>query len=260
MRKSLFSALMVLNLMVLQAQHSELFRAEVFVSGEGTLPYRIMLPENFDPQAKYPLVFFLHGAGERGNDNEKQLVHGASFFASAENRTNFPAIVVFPQCAENDFWAKVSFAMDDEGNRSFSFDPSGEPAPSMKLAIKLLESMLKNDWIDKDRVYVGGLSMGGMGTFELLYRMPEVFAAAFPICGGGNPEVINPQVSQVNVWAFHGDADPVVPVSLSQDMVEAYQNAGVDVKLTLYPGVGHNAWDYVFQEPELLPWLFSNKK
>jgi predicted peptidase len=260
MRKLLFSALMVLNLMVLQAQQSELFHAEVFVSVEGSLPYRIMLPENFDPSGQYPLVFFLHGAGERGNDNEKQLVHGASFFASAENRTNFPAIVIFPQCAEGDFWANVNFHFDQEGNRSFSFDPSGEPVPSMKLAIKLLESMLKNDWVDKDRVYVGGLSMGGMGTFELLYRMPEVFAAAFPICGGGNPEVINPEVRQVNVWVFHGDADMVVPASLSEVMVDAYKTAGVEVKLTLYPGVGHDSWTNTFNEPELLPWLFSNKK
>ncbi len=260
MRKLLFSALMVFNLMVLQAQHLEFYHAEVFEMEDGTLPYRIMLPEDFDPEAKYPLIYFLHGAGERGNDNEKQLAHGASFFASAENRKEFPAIVVFPQCADGDYWANVNFTFDEQGKRSFAFDPSGEPIISMKMAIKLLESMLEKDWVDKDRVYVGGLSMGGMGTFELLYRMPQVFAAAFPICGGGNPEMINEKVNKVNVRIFHGDADPVVPANLSEVMVDAYQKAGVPVKFTLYPGVGHNAWDYVFQEPELLPWLFSNKK
>ncbi len=260
MRKLLFSTFMVFNMMILHARHSDLYRADVFVSTDGTLPYRIMLPENFDPSVSYPLIYFLHGAGERGNDNEKQLLHGASFFASAENRANFPAIVVFPQCAQDDFWAKVTFHFDPEGTRSFSFDPSGEPATSMNLAIELLESMLKNNWVDKDRVYVGGLSMGGMGTFEMLFRMPQVFAAAFPICGGGNPEMINEKVNKVNVWTFHGEDDTVVPARLSEAMVEAYQKAGVPVKLTLYPGVGHNAWDYVFQEPELLPWLFSNNK
>jgi len=260
MRKLLFSSFMVFNLLVLHAQHSDLYRADVFVYAEGTLPYRIMLPEGFDRQAKYPLIFFLHGAGERGSDNEKQLAHGASFFASAENRANFPAIVVFPQCAEGDFWANVNFQFDEDGSRSFSFDPSGELVPSMKLAIKLLESLLENDWVDNDRVYLGGLSMGGMGTFELLYRMPEVFAAAFPICGGGNPAMINEAVSNVNVWAFHGEEDAVVAPELSVKMVEAFQKIGVPVKLTLYPGVGHNAWDYVFKEKELLPWLFSNQK
>jgi predicted peptidase len=130
----------------------------------------------------------------------------------------------------------------------------------MKLTIGLLDSLLQEDWVDKQRVYVGGLSMGGMGTFELLYRMPEVFAAAFPICGGGNPEMISEKVSDVSVWAFHGEVDPVVPSELSVEMLTAYLKAGVSVKLTLYPGVGHNAWDYAFQEPGLLPWLFSNHK
>ncbi len=241
-------------------QQNELYQAEVFVADQGSIPYRIMLPENFDATAKYPLIFMLHGAGERGNDNHKQLVHGASFFGSAENRAKFPAIVVFPQCAEGDFWANIKVSFDQDGQRNFSFDPTANPTPSMALAIKLLHWLLEKEYVDKQRIYVGGLSMGGMGTFELLYRMPQLFAAAFPICGGGNPEVINPKVSCVNVWVFHGDKDLVVVPELSVKMVEAFKKAGVGVKLTIYPEVGHNAWDYVFQEPELLPWLFSNKK
>lgn len=242
------------------AQTSGLYAPKTFGPGHEILPYRILLPDNFNPAEPYPLILFLHGAGERGNDNEKQLVHGSSFFASEDNRTYFPAVIVFPQCAEGDYWAKVSFNFDDQGGRNFSFDPSGDPTTSMKLTIQLLESLLKENWVDKNRVYVGGLSMGAMGTFELLYRMPEVFAAAFPICGGGNPERINDQVSKVNVWAFHGEDDPVVPPQLSVEMLTAYLKAGVTVKLTLYPEVGHNAWDFAFQEPQLLPWLFSNFK
>lgn len=244
----------------LSAQPAELFTRQTFISDHGTLPFRMMYPENFDPSKKYPLIFFLHGAGERGSDNEKQLVHGASFFASAENRANFPAIVVFPQCAENDFWARIKIDFDQEGKRHFSFDPAGEPNPSMKKAIELLHSLLLHDFIDKSRIYLGGLSMGAMGTFELLYRMPELFAAAIPICGGASPEMINPEVKNVNVWVFHGEKDEIVVPELSVKMVEAFRNAGVQVKLTIYPEVGHNAWDYVFKETELLPWLFSNKK
>jgi len=258
MRKIIFPAMLIFSVTALLAQQPNYYKSDFFITAQGTLPYRIMLPENFDPSVSYPLIFFLHGAGERGNDNEKQLVHGASFFASAENRKEFPAIVVFPQCAEGDFWANVKFHFDEDGNRSFSFDPSGEPTPSMGLAIQLLESLLERDYVGKQKVYVGGLSMGGMGTFELLYRMPEVFAAAFPICGGGNPDMINEKVKNVKVWAFHGEDDAVVVPELSLTMVEAYKNTGVDVKLTIYPGVGHDSWNNAFKEPELLDWLFSN--
>ena len=260
MRKILLLAFLWLPVNMTNAQISELYRPEIFVSGSDTLPYRILLPPNFNAAESYPLIVFLHGAGERGNDNEKQLIHGAAFFSSEENRTRFPAIIVFPQCAENDYWARVSFEMDGQGNRSFIFNPSGEPTVPMKLTIQLLESLLKENWVDNQRVYLGGLSMGAMGTFELLYRMPELFAAAFPICGGGNPGMINEQVREVSVWAFHGEADPVVPSQLSVEMLTAYLKAGVFVKLTLYPGVGHNAWDYAFREAQLLPWLFSNHK
>lgn len=260
MKKILLPAFLLFSFMVSNAQPSALYNPEVFISENDTLPYRILFPENFDVDGNYPLILFLHGAGERGNDNEKQLVHGSGFFANDENRTSFPAVVVFPQCAENSYWAGVGFGMNDEGKRTFSFNPSGEPTPPMKLTIGLLESLLQEDWVDKQRVYVGGLSMGGMGTFELLFRMPEVFAAAFPICGGGNPEMISEKVSDVSIWAFHGEEDPVVPSELSVEMLTAYLKAGVSVKLTLYSGVGHNAWDYAFQEPGLLPWLFSNHK
>lgn len=259
--KVLFLCFMVLSFFLsANAQTTDFYKGDKLFTPNGNLPFRIMLPEGFDEAYSYPLIFFLHGAGERGNDNVKQLMHGASFFASAENRKEFPAIVVFPQCAEGDFWANVKFHSDEDGSRSLTFDPAGEPTPSMALAITLLESLLERDYVDKQKVYVGGLSMGGMGTFELLYRMPEVFAAAFPICGGGNPDMINEAVKQVNVWAFHGEEDRVVPPDLSVKMVEAFQRAGVPVKLTLYPGVGHDSWNNVFEEPEFLNWLFSNKR
>jgi predicted peptidase len=127
----------------------------------------------------------------------------------------------------------------------------------LKLVMQLLDSLLKMNWVDNDRIYLGGLSMGGMGTFELLYRKPEIFAAAFPICGGGNPEMINKKVSSVEIWAFHGQDDTVVPPELSVKMINALEKAGSNTRLSLYPGVGHNAWDNVFIEPGLLPWLFS---
>lgn len=258
---ALIMMLLVSAFTKVSGQHDLLYEKKELKRGEEVLLYRIMFPEGFNPSQKYPLILFLHGAGERGNDNQKQLVHGASFFGSDENRKNFPAIVIFPQCKSESYWAKVEFSMNDDGSREFYFDPSGEPtSPMQLLVLELIYHYLSEPYVDTQRVYLGGLSMGGMGTFELLYRMPEVFAAAFPICGGGNPEKISPEVKDVKIWAFHGEADQVVKVGLTLKMVEALRSVGADVRLTLYPEVGHNAWDHVFKERELLPWLFSIRR
>lgn len=239
------------------SQHTDLYQQVIFEHEDQALPYRILFPDDFDPAKEYPLILFLHGAGERGNDNKKQLVHGASFFAADTNRQNYPAIVLFPQCPTDSTWDNVSFSYDSDGKRLFSFNPAGAPTLPLQLVMQLLDSLLNERWVDTERIYLGGLSMGGMGTFELLYRKPEIFAAAFPICGGGNPDLINEEVSSVEVWAFHGQDDTVVPPELSENMIDAFLQAGVKARLTLYPGVGHNAWDFVFLEPDLLPWLFS---
>lgn len=238
---------------------SEYFIASSYTKGGEVLPYRIMYPEGFEVSGKYPLILFLHGAGERGTDNQKQLIHGSNFFEQY-NRRDYPAVVIFPQCPENQYWAAVDFTWHDDGSRTFTFRPDKYPTVPMKLIMSLLDSLLSTPWIDDTRIYVGGLSMGGMGTFELIYRQPEIFAAAFPVCGGGKPETAPFFADKVPVWVFHGDADPVVPLKLSSDMVDALRKAGADPKFTIYPGVGHNAWDYTFKEPELIPWLFSQKK
>lgn len=235
------------------------FSSSAYSKGDKVLPFRIMYPEEFEVSGKYPLILFLHGAGERGTDNEKQLVHGAQFFAQY-NRKDFPAVVVYPQCPEDQYWAAVDFTWHPDGSRTFAFRPEGEPTWPMQLVISLLDSLMTTPWIDQSRIYVGGLSMGGMGTFELIFRRPEMFAAAFPVCGGGKPETAAFFAARVPVWVFHGDADPVVPADLSLRMVEALQQAGASPRLTLYPGVGHNAWDYTFKETELIPWLFSHSK
>lgn len=250
--------LLLFVLTSLRGQH-DFFTSSTFTRGDSSLPFRIMYPEGFEVSRKYPLILFLHGAGERGNDNQKQLVHGSAFFEKY-NRNAFPAVVVFPQCPENQYWASVEFIWHEDGSRTFIFNPENEPTKPMQLVMGLLDSLLATPWLDQTRVYVGGLSMGGMGTFELIYRRPELFAAAFPVCGGGKPETAPFFASKVPLWVFHGDADPVVPVSLSMVMVEALRKAGANPRFTIYPGVGHNAWDYTFAETELIPWLFSHAK
>ena len=239
---------------------TKLFEAKVFSENNIALPYRIMFPKNFNPKQKYPLIVFLHGAGERGSDNLKQLTHGASMFASDSVRDKYPAIVIFPQCETNSYWANVKINQDDKGFRSFQFFPEEKPTPPMELLVKFIKSMSKEKYIDKNRIYVGGLSMGGMGTFELLYRLPKVFAAAFPICGGSNPDVAKKYSKKVKLWIFHGEMDEIVSVEYSKQMLTAIQANKGDAKLTTYPYVNHNSWDNAFKEPELMPWLFSIKK
>lgn len=254
--RTILFALLFLLPATFYAQGKDLYQKKQFQSSEGhTLPYRLLLPENYDSTQHYPLVLFLHGAGERGNDNELQLVHGADLFLEAENRQKFPAIVVFPQCQKNSFWADADF-----GGEQVTFPLKPKVNPDLGAVIELLDQLENELSVDQSRVYVGGLSMGGFGTFEILARQAHRFAAAFPICGGGNPALAPLYAKTVPTWVFHGDADAVVPVKLSQQMVAALQKAGGSVRYSQYFGVNHNSWDNAFREPDLLSWMFNQRR
>ncbi|ELR69544.1 hypothetical protein C900_04932 [Fulvivirga imtechensis AK7] len=238
-------------------QDRSAFESKHFINDGDTLLYRILWPENFDKSKKYPLVIFLHGAGERGNDNKKQLVHGSSLFM--EKRSNHPAIVIFPQCPKEDYWSSIKSRYNN-GEREFYFEEDSEPTNALKNVSDLLDALLHETFVNTRQVYIAGLSMGGMGTYELVGLRPETFAAAFAICGAGNPKMAKKYAEKVPFWIFHGAKDDVVPPRGSEVMVEALKKEGGDVKYTLYPNANHNSWDSAFAEPELLPWLFSNKK
>jgi len=259
MKQKLFVIALLLLCKLSFAQDLSLYEKHFYINGTDTLPYRLLLPENYDASKKYPLIFFLHGAGERGNDNEKQLTHGAKLFLKEEVRTKFPAILVFPQCPENSFWSNVDFKKEENGNRAFLFKPDGEPTVSMKLAQELLKNIIRQYPVTKKQIYVGGLSMGGMGTFEIVRRNPELFAAAIPICGGGAVSSAK-KMAKTKWWVFHGAKDNVVPPQYSEEMVKALKEVRASVKFTLYPEANHNSWDSAFAEPELLSWLFSQHK
>ncbi|KQC29604.1 alpha/beta hydrolase-fold protein [Flagellimonas eckloniae] len=255
---SLCVALLFLSYGNMKAQDLSVYKKKVFVKNGDKMPYRIVFPKDYNPKEKYPLLFVLHGSGERGDDNESQLVHGSDLFLKEEVRNNHRAIVVFPQCAAGSSWAKVD-VKGDIPNRKFVFYEDSEPTKDMLLLEGLIKDIRKTYRIDKNRIYVGGLSMGGMGTFELVRRNPKLFAAAFPICGGANPK-ISKKLSNLDWWVFHGEADNVVPEKLSATMVKAMQDIGINVKYSVYPEVGHNSWDNAFSEPELLTWLFSKSR
>jgi predicted peptidase len=236
----------------------QLYKEASLVKGTDTLNYRILWPDNFSEDQVYPLVLFLHGAGERGSDNEAQLIHGSSLFAAVENRAEFPAIVIFPQCPRDDYWSNVDVDRSGEGVK-LEFHPEKTPTTALSLVMELLSEQLDKSYVDKDRVYVAGLSMGGMGTFEILGRMPQTFAAAIPICGGGSDDLVE-KYAQVPMWVFHGAKDDVVNPLYSLEMVEALLEAGGYPNFTLYENARHNSWDSAFAEPEFLPWLFSKTR
>ncbi|WP_300437451.1 prolyl oligopeptidase family serine peptidase [Christiangramia sp.] len=243
----------------LRAQTKDDFKREQFISENDTLNYRILFPDNFSENEKYPVVLVLHGAGERGDDNEAQLVHGSDLFLQAENRKKFPAIVIFPQAPKNDYWAKVEVKRDTMPFQ-FNFKNKEEPTKSLDLVMKMMDSVINQKFVDKEKVYVGGLSMGGMGTYELLYKKPEMFAAAFAICGGANPEIAQDYPKGFNIWIFHGEKDDIVPPALSKAMARSINHHGGNAKVSLYPDDNHNSWDSAFSEPYLLPWLFSKER
>lgn len=259
MKKVLLLAIILASALAGQTQDLSLYEKKEFIVKGDTLPYRMLLPENYNPKKRYPLILFLHGAGERGNDNEKQLGHGGKLFLTDSIRKQFPAIVIFPQCPADSYWSNVQFQYDSAGKRNaFLFKTDSEPTVAMRLAMGLLQKIKKDRKMDASRIYVGGLSMGGMGTFEIARRLPNTFAAAFAICGGANPATAD-ALKPTAWWIFHGLKDNVVDPQYSIDMANALKAAGAEVTLTLYPDANHNSWDSAFAEKDLLPWLWSHQ-
>ncbi|MBW3546134.1 MAG: prolyl oligopeptidase family serine peptidase [Bacteroidetes bacterium] len=242
------------------SQKESPYQPALFISEAGdTLPYRILYPQNFDPDQQYPLLIFLHGAGERGRDNTAQLTHGSELFLKEEHRKDMPAIVVFPQCPPESFWSNVAVKRDSQP-LEFDFQTDGEPTEAMQLLLSLVDELTNKPYVEQKQIYVGGLSMGGMGTLELLRRRPKRFAAAFAICGGDNPENAK-KYKGVPLWLFHGAKDDVVPASLSVTLAEQLEELGArNIRFTLYPEADHNSWDKALAEPQFLPWLFSKCK
>ncbi|HUV40473.1 MAG TPA: prolyl oligopeptidase family serine peptidase [Sedimentisphaerales bacterium] len=197
--------------------------------------YLIFLPEGYGRTRKsWPVILFLHGAGERGNDIEKLRLHGLPRIV--ETRKDFAFIVVSPQCPMTSWWPQ-----------------------EQELLINLVREVVKKYEVDTERIYLTGLSMGGFGTWSLACRYPDYFAAIAPICGGYEPFLAG-SLKDVPVWAFHGAKDEVVPVSRSEDMVEAVNAAGGDAKLTVYPDAGHDAWTATYNNDELYKWFLEHRK
>ena len=229
------------------------YEARTFTDADGgTLGYRLLPPKVVEPGKKYPLVLFLHGSGERGTDNAIQVKYAVAFFLKPEVREKFPCYVLAPQCPPEKTWSEIK---SWSGPNAFSAEPT---APT-KRVLGTLDALLKELPVDPDRLYVTGLSMGGYGTWDLLARTPERWAAAAPICGGGDAAKIV-AAKDVPIWAFHGALDPIVPVARTREMIVALRGAGGQPMYSEYPYVKHDSWSPAYGEPELLPWLFAQRR
>jgi len=257
---ALFTTLLVISTVFtsVSAQNFEEYKKELFVSSNDTLPYRILFPKDFDRSKSYPLILFLHGSGERGNDNELQLKHGADFFLKDSIRENYPAVIVFPQCKTDMSWNNVKYDLSDP-ETEFEFPKKHEENLHLSLTEGLINQLIEKFNLDTNRLYVGGLSMGGMGTFELVNRNPRRFAAAIAICGGAHPNIAR-RIRRTSWWIFHGQDDDVVPLASSMQIFEALEKKNADVKITIYPNVKHESWINTFAEPGLMSWLFSKNR
>jgi len=246
-----FTVLILIAFIFMHCKTKEASWEKYLVDG---LPYSSFYPKEYKEGKQVPLILFLHGAGERGNDNESQRIHIAPILSDPIFQKENPCVLVFPQCPEEDYWAHVN----TEGGQ-WTVKTSETPTPAMGKVIKVLDAYLQDPNIDKSRIYLSGLSMGGFGTFDLLSRKPELFAAAVPICGGADTSKVS-NYTNVPLWNFHGAIDPVVPVELSQAFMSSFIEAGGNPRYTEYHDGEHNIWTRAYEEEELLPWLFQQKK
>jgi predicted peptidase len=220
-------------------------------SNELKLGYRFFQPKN-ESNVALPLIIFLHGAGERGDNNVQQLKHGAGDLASDAVQSKQACFVIAPQCAENEKWV----------DHDWDVQVVEQPVTISKhlfAVFELIDVAVKEHNIDPARIYLTGLSMGGYGTWDAVARRPKFFAAAVPICGGADVKTAS-QLLDTPIWNFHGAADSVVPVELSQVIIDAIKKAGGEAEYTEYPDLKHNSWTQTYANPELYDWLFKQRR
>lgn len=228
------------------------FQAAIYEDGKGrTLPYRLFVPTNYDPNKKYPLVLYFHAYGAaQGTDNRKHLVNERNLlrltpvlFCGAENQAKYPCFFLAPQQPEGEFWAWASYTVS---------------SPWLELSVQLVDSLQeKYPAIDPTRLYVTGISSGGAGAWDALIKFPRKFAAAVPIASGWGTSAFKRE-TVAPVWVFYGENDKLTCVKIPQ-VVDRMKSLGGNPKTTVYQNKGHNITDTVYKEPALLPWLFSQK-
>jgi predicted peptidase len=223
---------MTSNSLKQEGQHAQTFEKEI--TKTLSCKYLLFLPEGYGKEkTHWPLMLFLHGAGERGDDLNKVEVHGPPKIV--QTKKDFPFIVVSPQCPEDDWWTMKT-----------------------EVLINLLDDIIARYDVDTERVYLTGLSMGGYGSWALASEYPDRFAAVVPICGGGN-RIMSLFLKDMPIWAFHGAKDSVVPVEESKELVEAINARGGNAKLTIYPDANHDSWTETYNNQQVYDWLLKHR-
>lgn len=225
----------------------------IFTASGLSLPYRLTRPKTENASARFPLVLILHGAGQRGTDNTSHLGAIVHAFLAADIRARFPSFIVAPQCPPDVKWTGVNW-------QAVPPDPqTAEPTYAMRLLIALVEKLATDLPVDRTRIYVVGVSMGGSGTWDIVTRRPDLFAAALPICGGADAAT-GRRLAALPVWCFQGAKDEVVRPALSRDMIAAIKIAGGAPRYTEFPESGHEIAAEVFRDPAVIPWLFAQRR
>ena len=239
-----------------QFQVDDMFAAHTYTNASGaTLNYQLAAPQFPLADKQYPLVLFLHGSGECGTDNYGQLKVGLPTLVRSLQRRSKPepVLIVAPQCQHSTpFVANLALRTD------YHMPPN--PTLNMRLVLELVEYLVAHKQADPQRLYITGLSLGGFATWDAIQRHPDLFAAAVPICGGGDVHLAK-TLKHLPLWVFHGSEDPNVPVDVSRKMTRALQKAG-NRRLTYieYEGAGHNVWDRAYGNLEMIEWLLTRKR
>lgn len=246
---------MIASVMLLRCEAQEMisfFRGDTLIWGNDTLPYLTYSPED-TVGGPLPLVIFLHGAGERGQDNRAQLTHCIRYFMADSIREKHAFRLLVPQCGKQYRWVETDWRLSEHRMPE-------TPSHPMQALTHLIDSMILIGEVDTSRIYAMGISMGGFGVWDLLQRRPELCAAAVSICGGGD-ETLAPQLTHIPVCIFHGANDKLVMPQRSKNMYEQIVGAGgKNASLTLYPGIGHCCWNLPFEKEEIIGWLFQQQK
>lgn len=214
------------------------------------LRYRFSAPPKVEPGQRYPLLVCLHGAGERGTNNTSQVGHFLPLLKAVQAAT--PCFVVIPQVPPSQLWATYGWSTKTE-------TMNGSPTPMLQLTKQLIDSLVAGGAVDTDRIYITGLSMGGYGTWEAIQRWPDFFAAAIPICGGGDPALAN-TLTTLPLWAWHGEVDTVIEVNKTRRMIDAINAAGGHPKATYIAKCGHGSWGPAYKEAALSTWLLAQRR
>lgn len=221
-----------------------------------TIPYRLYVPTDYDSSKSYPMLLFMHGYGERGSDNYIQLKNNTGIITNLlQQASQYPCIIIVPQCPNTTRWVATDYNVP-----AYSLDTT-PISDAVKAVMEIVGQVNTSYNIDQTRKYITGISMGGFATWDILMRYPNMFTAAVPVCGGGDPTKAS-RIKAMPIWMFHGDQDSSVPYQASQNMYNALVAAGsTKAKFTLYPGAEHvNAWLNAYSDPTLLPWFFGQQK